>query len=143
RWGRPETDRPIALDGRMLPHEWLRGPRGHLKVDALDHHDDHFFPGPRDIAWDLAGTCVEFGLDDSVASELIGRYRRLSRDHTIEARLPAHALAYLAFRTGYAAMSAESLRGSPDGERFRTLTEAYRSRLRGELARAGAARWSA
>ncbi|MBZ5585043.1 MAG: hypothetical protein LAQ30_23105, partial [Acidobacteriia bacterium] len=41
-----EDGAAIALDGRMLRHEWLETARGYMKADALDHHDDHFFPGP-------------------------------------------------------------------------------------------------
>ena len=52
--GRLPEGRAVALDGRMLPHEWLETPAGYVKTDALDHHDDHFFPGPQDIAWDVA-----------------------------------------------------------------------------------------
>ncbi len=52
----------VAVDGRMMPHEWLATPQGLVKTDATDHGDDHFFPGPQDIAWDVAGFAVEFGL---------------------------------------------------------------------------------
>src|SRR5262249_51886436 len=61
-WNRPLPDAPaVALDGRMLPHEWIETRAGFVKTDALDHCDDHFFPGPQDIAWDLAAFSIEFG----------------------------------------------------------------------------------
>src|SRR5205814_4564754 len=57
---RLECERPAIMDGRMLRHEWIRTPRGELlKVDAVAHGDDHFYPGPADVAWDLAGAAIE------------------------------------------------------------------------------------
>lgn len=135
RWGRPPDEIPVALDGRMLPHEWLRTESGYLKVDALDHHDDHFFPGRRDLAWDVAGTCIEFELDPPARRHFVERYRRESRDDTIVARLPWYGVAYLAFRTGYARMAAESLGDTPDGRGFAALAGRYSRRLRSELVR--------
>src|SRR5690606_38356151 len=73
--------RPAVVDGRMLPHEWLRRPDGTLaKSDGIAHGDDHFFPGPTDIAWDLAGALVEWRLDASAAERLLGAYERASGD---------------------------------------------------------------
>ena len=45
-----------AMDNRMFPHEWLATRRSYIKTDGTDHHDDHFYPGPQDIAWDLAAS---------------------------------------------------------------------------------------
>jgi hypothetical protein len=132
---------PTALDGRMFPHEWLRTPAGYVKVDALDHHDDHFYPGPQDIAWDVAGTCVEFGLDDAGRRGFLDRYRRTSGDRHVAERLPAYALAYLAFRVGYATLAAEQLGATPDGARFQARAAHYQRQLASELAPDGAARW--
>jgi hypothetical protein len=135
KWGSPAADAPVALDGRMLPHEWLRTATGYIKVDALDHHDDHFFPGCRDIAWDVAGTCVEFELERDGRRYFVDRYRRESGDRTIVGRLPSYTVAYLAFRTGYATLAAESLGATPDGRRFAGLAGRYAARLRAELSR--------
>src|SRR5207302_4552914 len=58
------TKNPVLVDGRMQPHEWIRSKDGTIiKVDGCTHGDDHFFPGPTDIAWDLAGAIVEWSLD--------------------------------------------------------------------------------
>jgi hypothetical protein len=141
--GPMRTDRPVALDARMLAHEWLRCPGGYLKVDALDHHDDHFYPGPCDIAWDLAASCVEFDLDASASGTLLERYRRLSGDRSIGVRLPAYAVGYLAFRAAYARLAAETLAGSADGRRYRVMADSYSTRLRLELSASPAAAWSA
>jgi hypothetical protein len=134
---------PTALDGRMLPHEWIRTRGGFLKADALDHHDDHFYPGPQDIAWDVAGTCLEFGLEGDARRGFLACYIGESGDSGISRRLPFHALAYLAFRLGYVTLAAESLGATPDTARFRAQVIRYRRLLEAELATDGAARWRA
>jgi hypothetical protein len=131
RW----CEKPVALDGRMLPHEWIHTPSGYLKTDAIDHFDDHFYPGCQDIAWDVAAACIEHGLTREQQSHLLERYRTLSGDRTIAARLPIHAIAYLAFRLGYATMAAEALGDDADGRRFAATREHYGSLLRHELSR--------
>jgi hypothetical protein len=126
-------ERSVALDGRMFPHEWVETGSGYMKADALDHHDDHFFPGCQDIAWDVAGTCLEFDLDPGARRRLVERYRALSRDRTISARLPSHAITYLAFRFGYASLAASTLGDTPDGRSFSTAAKRYSLLLRREL----------
>ena len=123
----PDADsKTVAVDGRMLPHEWIRAPYGWVKTDSLDHHDDHFFPGCQDIAWDIAGAAVEFGFDPAI---LAGRYLRVMFDATLTARLPFYTTAYLAYRTGYCTLAAETLGDTPDGRRFRQLLGKYTSLL--------------
>src|SRR5439155_22917716 len=49
-----QPSRLVVVDGRMQPHEWLRTKDGILlETEASTQGDDHFFPGPTDIAWDL------------------------------------------------------------------------------------------
>ena len=55
----PTAGRRVAVDGRHHPHDWIDAGQQVMKVDALDHHADDFLPGCRDIAWDIAGACVE------------------------------------------------------------------------------------
>ncbi|HEY8458983.1 MAG TPA: hypothetical protein VIM99_01310 [Blastocatellia bacterium] len=124
-----------AIDGRMLPHEWLRVGDDYLKTDGLDHHDDHFYPGCQEIAWDLAGSCVEFALDRRQADYLVGQYRALVHDPGVTARLPFYLIAYAAFRLGYSTMAAKALRASPDGAKFNSLRRYYASRLKREIDR--------
>jgi hypothetical protein len=119
----------VAIDGRMLPHEWILSGDRLWKVDALDHHADDFFTGERDIAWDVAGAIVELDLADGAASALVDAYRSRSRDRTIAKRLPFYQAAYLAYRLGYATMAAESLNGTDDGVRFTELQTRYRRSL--------------
>jgi len=129
----------VRVDGRMLPHEWIQADTRMLKVDALDHHDDHFWPGCRDIGWDVAGAIVEFQLDRAQAGYFVRRYRRMSGDRTIALRLPFVEAAYVAYRFGYASLAADALGDSPDGHGFRNLKERYRrslaTRLSGTLQR--------
>lgn len=128
------TERPVALDGRMFPHEWLRCGDALLKVDALDHHDDHFFPGSQDIAWDLAATAVEFELDPAAERYMLHRYGALARDAQVAARMPFYRVAYLAHRGGYATLASQTLAGCEDGSRWRALASKYQSQLRGAIA---------
>ncbi len=136
-------ERSVALDGRMQPHEWLKTRNGYIKTDAIDHHDDHFFPGCQDIAWDVAAVCLEFNLDRDARAWFIHRYRTLSDDKTIAARLPSHAIAYLAFRLGYATLACSTLGENPDGQRFAAAADRYQELLRLELSRAPPDRWYA
>jgi hypothetical protein len=129
----------VALDGRMLPHEWLRRGEEFIKTDGLEHHDDHFQPGPHDIAWDLAATAEEFALTPPQFARLTERYRALSGDQGIARRLPLHRTAYLAFRLGYSRLASDALSGSDDGERWRRLARRYEIRLRRALASAARA----
>ncbi|MGI9090036.1 MAG: hypothetical protein ACR2GG_02900, partial [Gemmatimonadaceae bacterium] len=126
-------ERPVALDGRMLPHEWLRSGDTLIKTDATDHHDDHFFPGTQDIAWDLAATAVEFKLDDRAERYLLERYSAASGDRHIAERVPFYRIAYLAHRVGYATLASETLDPSDDQSRWLAMAAAYRNQLRGAL----------
>ena len=124
------TEWPVALDAKMQPHEWLQTRPGYVKTDAIDHHRDHFLPGCQDIAWDVAGAALELGLDRSGRSFLVGEYSRLSHDHTITRRLPHYAIAYLAFRIGYATLALEVLGSAhEDSQRFRKQAKRYRRLL--------------
>jgi hypothetical protein len=114
--------RSVALDARMFPHEWLETEHGYFKTDALDHCDDHFFPGPQDTAWDIAGFITEFGLEAEGEAYFLDRYQRESGDIGVRTRLPFYRLAYLAFRLGYADMAGEEFRC--ERARYQQLLEA-------------------
>ena len=136
-------ERSVAVDGRMLPHEWIRTSNGYLKTDAVHHHDDHFFPGCQDIAWDVAGTCLEFNLEPCARQGLVERYRALSGDQTIAARLPLHAITYLAFRLGYTTLAASTLGQHPESKRFSEAALRYGELLRSELRHTASDMWNA
>lgn len=108
-------DAPATLlDGRMLPHEWIETASGFLKTDAVDHYDDHFFPGPQNIAWDVAAAMVEFSLDGSFLD---------SFDRATRRRVPFYAIAYGAFRLAYCRMAEAS--APEEGAAFRRLARRY------------------
>ena len=95
---------PVRIDGRLHPWEWRRTPDGRLvKTDALDHAAAHDLVGCQDIAWDVAGAIVEFGLSDAAAETL-----RRAVAEAAGRRLPAEAVA--AYRLCYAAFQ-----GGPGG----------------------------
>ncbi|MFL5574998.1 MAG: HAD-IIIA family hydrolase [Gemmatimonadaceae bacterium] len=128
------ASRSAEIDGRMLPHEWLRARDGRwLKTDTAHHGDGHFLPGPLDVAWDVAGAVVELGLDGARERALVRRYAAASGDAGIVARLPFHRVAYLAFRLGYVTLGAESLGDAPDAARLRALGRRYRAMLERHL----------
>jgi hypothetical protein len=125
---------PTIVDGRMHPHEWVHSGNGEwLKVDGGSHGDDHFYPGPADIVWDLAGTIVEWELDRAARKYFLDRYRARTGDDPAS-RLPAYLLAYLAFRLGYCKMAAESVGDANEVERLTRDYERYRSLLEAMLA---------
>ena len=113
----------------MLPHEWLETAGGYIKTDALDHHDDHFFPGPQDIAWDLAGFAVEFGAGPVVCSSATSANRAIAISPP---GCPFYRAAYLAFRLGYCDMAAQALGDTPDAARFRRARDRYDNLIRSE-----------
>ncbi len=125
----------VAIDGRMMPHEWLSAGRGYMKMDSVDHHADQFFPGCQDIAWDMAGTIIEFALDREEQAYLLQKYRSFGDRGNMQERLPFYLIAYLAYRMGYATFAANELGTSPDGRKFRALAKRYSTLLCGEVLR--------
>jgi len=129
-----ETER-VAVDGRMLPYEWVVDSAARLmKVDGLDHHADDFFPGCRDIAWDIAGFIVECALPAGAAVYLVDSYASRTRDAGVVRRLPFYTAAYLSYRMGYASLSADSVAMPADAEKFQRLYADYRRQLDSERA---------
>jgi hypothetical protein len=127
---------PAIPDGRMHPHEWIVRPGASwLKVDGVDHGDDHLFPGPTDAAWDLAGAAVEWELDAGGVEALLDGYRRQTRDDA-RSRFGSYVVAYAAFQLGCCEFA---MRGADSGEqrRWRTAKNRYERALRRALPRAG------
>lgn len=119
----------VITDGRMQPHEWLPLPDGRLqKFDAASHGDDHFYPGPTDIAWDLAGAIIEWAMDQRAAELFVNAYRNATADDPTR-RLPFFLAAYAAFRVGWCRM-AEGATGDPqEKQRLRRAGDGYRAVL--------------
>ncbi len=129
-----EVERPAICDGRMQRYKWrqLANDRW-IKLDASTHGDDHFFPGPADIAWDLAALCVEWQLDADGRQFFLTEYRRMSGDNTAP-RLPSYQIAYAAFRLGWSRMAAASVFGTADQGRLLQDAARYRALLDSLLA---------
>jgi hypothetical protein len=106
-----ELVRPVYADAQLSPHEWIQSRSGEiLKVDATDHGDDQFFPGPCDSAWDVAGVVIEWQLDAVETAEFCEQYRRGTGDD-VAARLGPYLVAYAAFALARAQLA--GLRASP------------------------------
>jgi hypothetical protein len=106
--------RTVICDGRMMPHEWLRTVSGELlKLDAGSHGDNHYFPGPCDIAWDVAGVIVEWELRGEECDRFVREYESRSGD-AIAQRLSPYLLAYTIFSLGWSKMAALAMQGEYD-----------------------------
>ena len=122
-------EHPVIADGRMQPHEWLVTREGRLlKTDSSSHGDDHFFPGPTDIAWDLAGAIVEWRMNAQQAKEFIDLYQCASGDDA-SARIDGFVKAYAVFRLAYCLMGANAMSGSDEEARLRRAAEQYKEVL--------------
>jgi hypothetical protein len=127
-------ERPVIADGRMQPHEWLLSPDGQiLKVDCGSHGDDHFFPGPTDIAWDLAGSIVEWRMNEPQAQTFLETYRQLSGDDP-KYRISDFITAYTLFRCAYTQMGANALHGTSEQVRLERAANRYLQLLRARTA---------
>jgi hypothetical protein len=132
-----QPSRLVVVDGRMQPHEWLRTPDGLLlKTDASSHGDDHFFPGPTDIAWDLAGVAVEWNLHPDALEFLLARFARLT-GNDLQRTLPAVMLAYSVFRLAWCKMAMSTAMDSSEHLRLRTAYRRYRNLAVKELSHLG------
>ena len=119
-----QTANPVLVDGRMQPHEWALSKQQLIKMDGTTHGDDHFFPGPTDIAWDLAGTIVEWSLDQSATNFLLQRFQQASGDDT-RSRIDHFLLAYAVFRLGYCSMALTTVIGTSEEARLVAAYERY------------------
>ena len=119
---------PVVADGRMQPHEWVAaGHDGILKTDGISHGDDHFFPGPCDISWDLAGTAIEWELDGDGLTYLLQQFRRRS-GIDVSGCIQLYLVAYSVFRLGFSKMAIPTVQGSEEEERLRRAYNRYRRR---------------
>jgi hypothetical protein len=120
-----EVERPVLADGRMQPHEWLLDAGGRMvKTDSGSHGEDHFFPGPTDIAWDLAGAIVEWGMNTVQAHSFLEAYRHHSGDGAA-ARIDGFLIAYATFRRAYCIMAADALAGTEEQARLENAADGY------------------
>ena len=118
--GRSHAAARVALHRRWTPGQG----------DGVTHGDDHFLPGPTDIAWDLAGIIVEWDLGDDARDHLLAEYKTQSGDDARE-RIDDYMLAYALFRLAYVKMAAGALRGSDEEPRLLREYQRYRGLLGG------------
>jgi hypothetical protein len=127
------TGAQVITDSRMMPHAWIRTGDGKiLKTDGSLHGDDHFFPGPCDIAWDLAGAIVEWEMGDCVAKHFLAKYFEMTGDDA-RARIGAFVTAYAALRMGYCKMAAAAMPGSDEEFRLQQDHARYKDVLAARL----------
>ncbi|MGE5353185.1 MAG: hypothetical protein ACM3P0_13965 [Acidobacteriota bacterium] len=126
-----------ALDGRILPFEWLGSNGNYIKTDSIHHHKDHFFPGCQDIMYDLAGFITEFSLGKEEEQYFIQSYIKQSGDKDVESRLPFYFIFYNAFRLGMTQFSAQ-MSPDPEKQKFQLLSSKYSNNLKNLLMHVGA-----
>jgi hypothetical protein len=94
----------VRTDNRLDDPKWLRAERGRLvKCDALDHHQGHDLIGCQDLAWDVAGAAVEFGLSSAETDQLIAATGKAVDGDLLDFCL----VAYCCFRLGEASLAGD------------------------------------
>ncbi|WP_238192608.1 hypothetical protein [Methylobacterium frigidaeris] len=124
---------PVETDNRVHPWEWLVLRDGTiLKTDAVDHHAAHDLVGCQDIAWDVAGAAIEFGLEGAAGrhlSAVVARRTGRAPDPDLVAWLE---IAYAAFQLGAATMAGHSA-DAEEQARLQAEAERYRRHLAARL----------
>jgi hypothetical protein len=119
--------RRILTDGKMQPWEWILCDDGSLiKTDACSHGNDHFFPGPCDVTWDLAGAAVEWDLNAAAKERLLGRFHQLTGQN-VKSQFNAYLLAYSVFRLAWSKMAIPTLHDKTEELRLRQDCARYRA----------------
>lgn len=124
---------PVAIDGRLAAHEWLKDRDGTLvKTDALDHCCGHDLVGCQDIAWDIAGAAAEYALSDDEVDAL--RAAVAGAGPACDPELLAFLrIAYPAFRVGALSMARDRETGTEADRLSQALSiqiDALRTALR-------------
>ncbi|HKW19179.1 MAG TPA: hypothetical protein VJO35_16855 [Terriglobales bacterium] len=125
--GQLRAPRAVLVDGRMQPHEWIAADGKVMKTDAISHGDNHFFPGPCGIAWDLVGAIVEWNLGAASTEFLLSRFRQFS-GMDISSDLGPYMLAYSVFRLGFCKMARSTVLGTNEEQRLESAYRHYRVR---------------
>jgi hypothetical protein len=123
------SSRPFDTDNRMHRWEWLVTPSGRLlKADAIDHNAAHDLVGCQDIAWDIAGATVEFGLSDKDRIRLVEHVTAQVDVDLGDEKLRSFEYCYVAFQIGLWSFASAA---ASDEERHRiaAAVRRYRGRL--------------
>jgi hypothetical protein len=117
------------VDGRMDFYKWVKLGDTYLKTDHTDHHNDQFFPGCQDSAWDIVGGIIEWNLDDKKEKYFIDMYIEKSRDTLIGKRIKSNKIVYCSFKIGLSKLFKESLAELPEGCQFEKKYNYYKNYL--------------
>ncbi len=126
----PEREAVIA-DARLQAREWVCTASGWAKVDSIDHGQSLRLPGPTDVAWDIAGAAVEFGLSREAIDRLVRRCAAAlgeSRPALAEA-VAAYGPAYAALGLGEALLGSWEATSAEDKRRLEAKAARYRHLL--------------
>lgn len=126
--GRLSCAHAALADGRMQPYEWIAISNGQiLKTDAISHGDNHFFPGPCSIAWDLAGTAIEWELGSEATEFLLNKFQQVSGTD-VRQDFSLYMLAYSVFRLGFCKMARSTVAGTGEERRLDSAYWHYRAK---------------
>jgi hypothetical protein len=115
----------VDTDNRLHAWEWIVSPDGKiLKTDALDHSAAHDLIGCQDIAWDIAGAAVEFGLSADEREELRHRVAAAAGYATGNEVVALFELFYLCFQAGLWTYASASQTGE-EAMRATALVQRY------------------
>ncbi len=127
---------PTYGDGRMAPQEWIQTRAGSiLKTDCAGHEADHTIVGTQSVLWDIAGTIVEWGLNQQASTRLFegGQIKATRQTQRI---LTFYQSAYAAFRLGMLSVAAGQC-PPLERKRLKRATTFYTRRLRSLLTASG------
>lgn len=131
--------RGTICDARMSPRKWMLADDGRfLKLGATSHGDDHFFPGPCDIAWDLAGAIIEWEMDAATRENFLHTYTSLTSD-PVARRIRNYLVAYGVVRFAWTRTAASSVQSTAEQERFLAESLRYRDAVETWVTAASAA----
>lgn len=127
----------VRTDNRLHAWEWLVRPDGSLlKTDAVDHAAAHDLIGCQDIAWDVAGACVELGLDAAERRQLCAGLEQEAGVAVAPELLAFLEPCYLAFQLGAYTMAIGMAGGwEREAERARHRAGWYAGKLAALLQR--------
>jgi hypothetical protein len=117
--------RPIRGDNRLHAWEWLVVEGRLIKSDALDHHAAHDLVGCQDLAWDIAGATIEFGLRTEECDRLCAVAEREAGQALVPKLIDFLKIAYLGFQLGSYVLAARANAHEP-GEAMRLRAQAGR-----------------
>lgn len=126
--------RRTDTDNRLHRWEWIRRRDGRLmKTDALDHNASHDLIGCQDVAWDIAGACVEFDLSKTQRLQLAQVVAAETGRELREDVLEVFEACYLGFQIGLWSLAAQS-QDVTEQVRLTNAVARYEGRIRTLLA---------